>query len=89
MSGLRSYLQAPEHDPIIRLFPTWFRSYNDANTNPVRSMVGCAGLLQERLADEHAEDAEADEWAARNERLTGDEATVSLDEDERRSAALS
>ena len=79
-------LRAPEDDPFVRSFPMWFRSYNDAITKTVRTMLDCAGALQERLADEAREDAEAGRWSARHARLTGDEETVSLDDLKKQSA---
>ena len=58
-------LRMPETWPIAT-FNTISRGYNDTLTRLVRTMVDCAIALDQRVADERAEDAEADDWAARN-----------------------
>lgn len=73
-------LHASEAEPLVRLFLPWFRSYNDALTKLVRTMVDSAITLETRLAEERQDDAWADEWAKRNPPLRGDEETVSLDD---------
>lgn len=70
-------LRVPEGDPLVLSFPAWFRSYNDALTTLVRSLLDSARALATRLADEDAEDVEAAQWAERRQPSVNDEELVS------------
>lgn len=58
--------RVPENHPIVRAFPEVFRTYNDAVTRLVRTMVDSADALDARVSSDEAEDREADDWADRN-----------------------
>jgi len=59
-------LKVLETAPVAQAFPVFCREYNDTATRLVRALLDCASALEQRVADEIAEDAEADDWAARN-----------------------
>ena|GEM_PF-2438008 len=59
-------LRVPETAPVTQAFSAFCREYNDTVTRLVRALLDCASAFEKRVADEIAEDAEADDWTARN-----------------------
>ncbi|MCL2726538.1 MAG: hypothetical protein FWD69_19130 [Polyangiaceae bacterium] len=75
-------LRVPETAPVTQAFSTFCREYNDTVTRLVRALLDCASALEQRVADERAEDAEAEDWVARNPNWqdVADDDLVSFDE---------
>lgn len=60
-----STLAIPEGHPLAVNLRAWIRPYNDALRDAQRAMVDLAEAFERRVAEERAETAEANAWAAR------------------------
>lgn len=71
-------LAVPEDHPLAVAWRVWIRPFNDAVKAATRALLDTAAAFELRVAEEEAEDAEANSWASRRPKRDPAESTVSL-----------